>query len=63
MLLDAIAKSGSRKDIQLRVAYIADDGSLPLIINSLTIPNRINGNRNYFKSDQEQDAIKWLLSE
>lgn len=62
MLMDAMAKSGTRKDVKLRVAYLADDLSLQLIIKSLTVSNRISGNRAYFKSDQEQDAKDWLLN-
>lgn len=62
MLMDAMRKSGTRKDVKLRIAYIADDSSLQLIINSLTISHRISGNREFFKAHQQQDAIDWLLS-
>ncbi|GEM_PF-2506522 len=62
MLMDAMAKSGTRKDVNLKVAYLADDLSLQLIVKSLTISNNIKGNRQFFKSNQEQDAIDWLLS-
>ncbi len=62
LLMDAMAKSGSRKDITLRVAYLGSDSSLELIVNNLAIVKAINGNRNFFKPDEEQEAIDWLLS-
>ena len=63
LLMDAMAKSGSRNDVTLRVAYIGSDSSLQLIIKGLTTSNNVGGNRAFFKPDEEDKAIAWLLKE
>ena len=61
LLGDANKKSGSRKDVHYRTAYISDDSIVPVLMQNFIMANRVSGDRQFFKADEEQQAIDWLL--
>jgi hypothetical protein len=61
-LADVIGKSGMRNDVNYRTAYLSDDNIVPILMKNFVVVNRISGNRGFFKSDEETQAIEWLLS-
>ena len=61
VLSDVIGKSGMRNDVNYRTAYLSDDTIVPILMKNFVVANRISGNRGFFKSDEEDEAIKWLL--
>ena len=63
VLSDVIGKSGMRTDVIYRTAYLSDDTTLPILMKNFVVANRISGNRGFFKSDEEETAIQWLLDD
>lgn len=63
ILNDAFQKSGMRKDIDYRTAYLADDSFVEVMMKNFTMVNRISGNRAFFKPGEEEEATQWLLSQ
>ncbi len=63
VLSDVIGKSGMRTDVNYRTAYLSDDTILPILMKNFVVANRISGNRGFFKSDEEDVAIQWLLDD
>ena len=61
ILTDVIGKSGMRSDVNYRTAYLSDDTTLPILMKNFVVSNRISGNRGFFKSDEEDQALEWLL--
>lgn len=52
-----------RNDVRLRVAHIYSDTFYPLIMNSVTMSMAMSASRKFFKPDEEDDAITWLLGD
>ena len=52
-----------RDDVEVRIAYLQSDVTLSMIVKNATLVARFNVTRNFFESDEEQQAIDWLLSD
>lgn len=52
-----------REDITIRLAHLYSDTLFPLMMKNITTYNQLNTIRKYFKEDEEQQAIDWLLSD
>lgn len=50
-----------RGDITLRVAHLYSDTIYPMIMKNASIVSGFNANRQFFRADEEQQAIDWLL--
>ena len=50
-----------RADITLRVAHLYSDGIYPTIMQNASIVARFDANRKFFRANEEQQAIDWLL--
>ena len=56
-------KISIRRDIKLRIAYIYSDSFLPLMMNNLTMSTLLFANRKFFRVEEFDDAITWLLED
>lgn len=52
-----------REDIIIRIAHIYNDVSFPMIVKNATMVARFDVNRKFFKVDEAQEAIDWLLND
>lgn len=50
-----------RDDVTLRIAHIYDDAIYPTIVKNATLVARFNANRQFFRADQKEQAVEWLL--
>lgn len=50
-----------RDDVTLRIAHMYSDGIYPMIVKNATLVARFNANRQFFRADQEEQAVEWLL--
>jgi len=62
-IADAMKQSGLRKDVSYVSAYIADDSIIQMVINNAAMMNRNANTRKFFREDEMDTAINWLLNE
>jgi len=55
--------AGIRKDIHYYTAYLSDDRVVDILMRNYALINRLNGQREFFKANQEKEAIQWLLKQ
>ncbi len=55
--------TGIRSDVTYRTAYISDDRSVPILMKSFALINRVNSTQQFFGASQEEQAKEWLLNQ
>ncbi len=50
-------------NLNRRIAYLSDDKMTETLLDSITIVAKRTGNRKFFKLNEKQLAIKWLLED
>ena len=62
-LADAMKKILPRHDLTVRIAHLYSEMVYPITIKSASLVTGVNVNRKFFREQEEQKAIEWLLDD